>query len=206
MPAVFRQSGYRTLALGKISHYPGGLTGKEWAEGPEEMPGAWESHDGPDTTYPDAWVAAEAVATLKELADQKTPWFFGVGFFKPHLPFAAPKKWHDLHSAGVPDLNPQIAAKPTWPSGWHNSGEFRGNYGHEPGRNPDQDAVYARQLRRAYAAGVSYVDAQVGTVLAALTDLRMEKDTIVVVWSDHGFLLGEHAIWGKHCLLATLQN
>ena len=234
MPAIFRQGGYRTLALGKISHYPGGLTGKEWAEGPEEMPGAWErswipdgpwktpesimhgyangmarkpgksppweSLDGPDTTYPDAWVAAEAVATLKELADQKKPWFFGVGFFKPHLPFAAPKKWHDLHSAGVPDLNPSIAAKPSWPSGWHNSGEFRGNYGHEPGRNPDQDVEYARQMRRAYAAGVSYMDAQVGTVLAAIKDLGMEKDTIVVVWSDHGFLLGEHAVWGKHCL------
>ena len=234
MPAVFRQNGYRTLAIGKISHYPGGLSGKGWAEGPEEMPGAWdrawipngpwktpeaimhgyangtarkpgkspawEAHDGPDETYPDAWVASEAVTTLKELAGQKSPWFFGVGFFKPHLPFAAPKKWHDLHSAGVPDLSSEVAAKPTWPSGWHNSGEFRGNYGHEPGRNPDVDIEYARQMRRAYAAGVSYMDAQVGRVLAALTELGMEKNTVVVVWSDHGFLLGEHAIWGKHCL------
>lgn len=234
MPAVFRQNGYRTLALGKITHYPGGLTGKEWAEGPEEMPGAWErawipngpwktpeaimhgyangtarkpgkspaweSHDGPDETYPDAWVASEAVATLKQLAGQKKPWFFGVGFFKPHLPFAAPKKWHDVHSAGVPDLIQQVAAKPSWPSGWHNSGEFRGNYGHEPGSNLESEGDYARQIRRAYAAGVSYMDEQVGKVLAALTELGLDKDTIVVVWSDHGFLLGEHAIWGKHCL------
>jgi iduronate 2-sulfatase len=234
LPAVFRQQGYHTLALGKITHHPGGLTGANWASGPEELPGAWdrawipqgpwktpeaimhgyanggarqpgksppwEAHDGPDETYPDAWVAAEAVATLKELARQKPPWFFGVGFFKPHLPFAAPKRWHDLHEAGVPDLSPEGAAKPTWPSAWTRSGEFRGNYGHAAGRDPTTDADYARQLRRAYAASVSYMDAQVGRVLTTLRELGLEKDTIVVVWSDHGFLLGEHAVWGKHCL------
>lgn len=234
LPAVFRQNGYRTLALGKITHYPGGLTGKAWAEGPEELPGAWdrcwipdgpwktpeaimhgyanggarrpgksppwEANDGPDDAYPDAWVAAEAVETLKELSTQNQPWFFGVGFFKPHLPFAAPKAWHDLHVAGVPDLSPEASAKPTWPSGWHKSGEFRGNYGHEGGSDPETDPEYARQMRRAYAGSVSYMDAQVGRVLAAVKELGLENDTIVVVWSDHGFLLGEHAIWGKHCL------
>ena len=233
LPAVFRQNGYRTLALGKITHYPGGLTGKDWAEGPEELPGAWdrawipdgpwksplvimhgyangtarqpgesppwEAHDGPDEAYPDAWVASEAIKTLRELAARKQPWFFGVGFFKPHLPFAAPKKWHDLHAMGVPDLEAIVAAKPTWPSGWHGSGEFRGNYGHH-GRDPATDADYARLLRRAYAASASYMDAQVGRVLAALRELGLEQDSIVVVWSDHGFLLGEHSIWGKHCL------
>ncbi len=233
LPALFRQNGYRTLALGKLTHYPGGRTGKDWAEGPEELPGVWdrswipdspwktplaimhgyangaarqsgksppwEAHDGPDEAYPDAWVAAEAIKTLKELAAQKQPWFFGVGFFKPHLPFAAPKRWHDLHAAGVPDLKRDAAAKPTWQSGWHGSGEFRGNYGHA-GRDPDSDAEYARLLRRAYAASISYVDAQVGRVLAALREAGLEDNTIVVVWSDHGFLLGEHAIWGKHAL------
>ncbi len=234
LPSVFRSNGYRTLALGKITHYPGGMTGKDWVEGPEELPGAWdrswvpdgpwktpeammhgyangvarvpgksppwESHNGPDDTYPDAWVAMEAVRTLGELASQNQPWFFGVGFFKPHLPFAAPKKWHDLHSDGVPDLSQAAAAKPTWPSGWHNSGEFRSNYGHEAKRNPDTDIEYARLMRTAYAASMSYMDAQVGRVLTALHELGMEKNTIVVVWSDHGFLLGEHSIWGKHCL------
>ena len=234
LPGLFRSHGYRTLALGKITHYPGNRTGKGWAEGPEELPGVWdrawipdgpwktpeaimhgyangvartpgkspplEAHDGPDEAYPDTWVAAEAVTTLRELAAQAQPWFFGVGFFKPHLPFAAPKKWHDLHAAGVPDLPPAAAARPSWPSGWHRSGEFRGNYGHAPGRDPEFDADYARELRRAYAASVSYVDAQVGRVLAELRRLDLERNTVVVVWSDHGFLLGEHAIWGKHCL------
>ncbi|MBL9201544.1 MAG: sulfatase, partial [Opitutaceae bacterium] len=234
LPATFRAAGYRTIALGKISHYPGGYSGRNWAEGAQELPGAWDrhtiprgpwphaqaimhgyaggagrdpgkspplqNHDGPDESFPDAWVAAEAIATLRELAAQKQPWFFGVGFFKPHLPFAAPKKWHDLHAPGsVPDLPAAAAAKPAWPSGWHASGEFRGNYAHA-GRDPDTDADYARLMRRAYAACASYVDAQIGRVLAALRETGLEQNTIVVVWGDHGFLLGEHAIWGKHCL------
>jgi iduronate 2-sulfatase len=234
LPAWFRQHGYQTLALGKITHHPGGLTGKHWAEGPEELPGAWdrcwipdgpwktpeaimhgyangaarqpgksppwEAFGGPDEAYPDAWVAAAAIATLDQLATEKQPWFFGVGFFKPHLPFAAPKKWFDLHAAGVPDLDPDVAAKPDWPSGWHASGEFRKNYGHPSGRDPETDADYARLMRQAYAASVSYMDAQVGRVLRALREKGLENNTVVVVWSDHGFLLGEHAIWGKHCL------
>ena len=234
LPAIFRQSGYRTLSLGKITHYPGGLTGKDWAAGKAELPGAWdrswvpespwktpqgimhgyanggtrqpgkspawEAPDVPDDAYPDAWVARDAVSTLKELASQKQPWFFGVGFFKPHLPFAAPKRWHDLHAADAHELEPMAAAKPTWPSGWHDSGEFRKTYTHPNGRNPDTDAAYALATRRAYAAAVSYMDAQLGRVLDALKSEGLEENTIVVIWSDHGFLLGEHSIWGKHCL------
>ena len=239
LPAVFRANGYRTLALGKVTHHPGGLTGKHWAEGREELPGAWdrcwipkgpwehaeammhgyangvarrpgksppmEAFDGGDEAYPDAWVAGEATKTLEELAQQQTPWFFAVGFFKPHLPFAAPKKWHDLQSEGIPDLRSEVASKPSWPSTWHASGEFRGNYGHggsanEPEKSPEKSIEYARELRRAYAACVSYSDAQVGKVLDTLRELKLEQNTIVIVWSDHGFLLGEHAIWGKHCL------
>jgi iduronate 2-sulfatase len=234
LPALFRRNGYQSLAIGKLTHFPGGLTGSQWAQGPEELPDAWdrawvpdgpwtspqammhgyalgqartpgvsppwEAHDGPDDAYPDAWVAREAIQTLDHLAKQREPWFLGVGFFKPHLPFAAPRKWHDLHAEGIPDLTPEAAAKPDWPSGWHASGEFRSNYGHPQGKDPYPDADDARLLRRAYAASVSYMDAQVGRLLGALTDLGMAQRTVVVVWSDHGFLLGEHAIWGKHCL------
>jgi iduronate 2-sulfatase len=234
LPAVFAENGYRTLALGKITHYPGGLTGKGWAEGREEIPGVWtrtwmpegpwktpealmhgyangvarqpgksppwEAFEGPDEAYPDAWVAAEAVATLRELAKQQQPWFFAVGFFKPHLPFAAPKRWHDIHGDGVPELNAEAAAQPGWASGWHKSGEFRGNYGHAQGGDPTTNSEYARLLRRAHAACISYMDAQVGRVLDALRTAALEQNTIVVIWGDHGLLLGEHAIWGKHCL------
>jgi iduronate 2-sulfatase len=174
-----------------------------YANGVARQPGKsppMEAFDGTDEAYPDAWVAAEAVTTLRELAQSKQAFFFGVGFFKPHLPFAAPKKWHDLHHGRVPDLPAEAAAKPAWPSGWHGSGEFRGNYGHENRRDPDTDAAYARRLREAYAASVSYTDAQIGRVLRALEESGLADNTLVVIWSDHGFLLGEHAIWGKHCL------
>lgn len=231
LPGWFRQHGYRTLALGKISHYPGGRTGKGWAEGPEELPGvwerawvppdtpwptpqammhgyanggarvpgktpAWEAFDGPDEAYPDAHVAAEAARTLAGLKSSERPWFFAVGFFKPHLPFAAPKRWYEVQDpSAIPA--PAVSDKPEF--GWHASGEFRGNYAHG-GLDPARDAAYARQIRHAYAAATSYVDAQVGRVLEALERSGLADSTLVVVWSDHGFLLGEHAIWGKHCL------
>ncbi len=87
--------------------------------------------------------------------------------------------------------------KPSWKSTWHGSGELRGNYGHIDHRDPERDALYARELRQAYTACVSYMDAQVGQVLDTLHDLKLDSNTIVVIWSDHGFLLGEHAIWAN---------
>jgi len=159
---------------------------------------AIEAGGGDDRLYPDAWVADEAIRRLQDLHDGGNPWLFAVGFFKPHLPFAAPQAWFDLHDPA--DFDPPAnAQRPTWPSGWHNSGEFRGNYGHA-GRDPATDPAYARELRRAYAASVSYMDHQLGRLLAALEELDPQRRTCVVIWSDHGFLLGEHAIWGKHCL------
>lgn len=234
LPATFRQNGYRTLALGKISHHPGGLTGKNWATPPEELPGAWdkawvpegpwahpqammhgyangtprtrkesppfEAFDGPDEAYPDALVARDAIATLEELRTSEQPWFFAVGFFKPHLPFAAPKKYFDLHAKQASSLPAELSSKPTWPSGWHASGELSGGYKHPNGKHPNHDPEYAQKLRQGYAAAVSYFDAQLGKLLDALEAKQMADNTVIILWSDHGFLLGEHAIWGKHCL------
>lgn len=235
LPAWFRNHGYQTLSLGKITHYPGGLTGRGWAEGPEELPDAWdriwvpdspwetpqdmmhgyangvprergvsstwESYDGPDTSYPDGWVAKDAVEVLEELAVASDPWFFAVGFFKPHLPFVAPRKYFDLYDPyDIPE--PDDTNIPASPSSWHASVEMMDNYGQHLG-NPNEDPVYARQLRHAYAAATSYVDVQVGKVLNKLEELGMSDKTIVVIWSDHGFALGEQGIWGKHSLYET---
>lgn len=236
LPSWFRRHGYQTFSLGKITHYPGGLTGENWAEKPEELPGAWdrawvpespwksphdmmhgyangkprdrgespplESHEGSDLSYPDGWVANEAVKRLEELAGEDDPWFFAVGFFKPHLPFAAPQKYFDLYD---PDRIPvpESSAKPSIsPSSWHGSGEMMGNYGHGQD-DPRNDESYARQLRHAYAAATSYVDAQVGRILNSFEDLGLGNNTIVVIWSDHGFALGEQGVWGKHSLYET---
>ncbi|MEX0778605.1 MAG: sulfatase [Balneolales bacterium] len=232
LPAWFRQHGYQTLSLGKITHYPGGLTGESWAEGPEELPGAWdrswipespwetpedmmhgfangqprdrgtsptwESHNGPDTSYPDSWVASEAIDVLDELSQDDDPWFFAVGFFKPHLPFAAPKKYFDLYDQ-VQIPAPEDTAKQPSPSSWHGSGEMMGNYGQHPG-DPRTDKDYANQLRHAYAAATSYVDAQVGRLLDSIGQSNLDENTIIVIWGDHGFALGEQGIWGKHSL------
>lgn len=231
LPVWFRQHGYQTLSLGKVSHFPGGLTGDSWAEGLRELPGAWDrawvpdgpwrtpqdmmhgyadgqpreagvspawqAHDGSDRSYPDAWVAQEAIDVLQGLSDSDEPWFFAVGFFKPHLPFAAPREYFDLHDpANIP--GPEDTDRHPPPSSWHGSAEMMNNYGHVS--DPRSDEAYARRLRHGYAAATSYVDAQVGRLLEALGDLDLNERTIVVVWSDHGFALGEQGIWGKHSL------
>ena len=256
LPAWFRQHGYTTLSLGKVTHHPGGLTGEGWAEGPEELPGAWdhiwvpdspwetpldmmhgyangvprergvspawEAYDGPDEAYPDAWVANDAVEMLKKLVEQDDPWFFAVGFFKPHLPFAAPQKWFDIHDPEhlyVPEDTVRYPVPASWspgigtarvtddgdlvrhpsPSSWHPSRELMNNYGQHPG-HPQNDKDYARLLRHGYAAATSYMDAQIGRVLDVFDQLGLDDNTIVVIWSDHGFALGEQGIWGKHSL------
>ena len=89
--------------------------------------------------------------------------------------------------------------KPDWQSTWHASGEFTNQYYHY-GKDPNVDKEYAEQVRKHYAACVSYVDHHVGEILAKLNETGRDKDTIVVLWGDHGWHLGEHAIWGKHCL------
>ncbi len=233
LPGQFRDHGYRTLSLGKVTHYPGGMTGDGWAEEPEELPGAWdrawvpegspwetpldmmhgyangvprdrgqspawEAYDGPDSSYPDGWVAEGAIKVLEELAETEEPWFFAVGFFKPHLPFAAPKKYYEMNDPErIPE--PHDTVRHPDPSSWHPSNEFFRNYGQHPD-HPDDDRAYARQLRHAYAAATSYVDAQVGQVMEAFDRLGMNGDTILVVWSDHGFALGHNGVWGKHSL------
>lgn len=163
----------------------------------------YEQAEVGDDGYPDGLTARLAVSKLKELADKKQPFFLGVGFFKPHLPFNAPKKYWDLYDeANIPlTPSPRIPEKVNALS-LHESAEFN-QYALGDERasleKPVSDA-YARTLRHAYYAGVSYTDAQVGKVLEALTQLGMDKNTIVVVWSDHGWHLGDYRVWGKHTL------
>ncbi|MEJ7768887.1 MAG: sulfatase [Chitinophagaceae bacterium] len=164
----------------------------------------YESADVADEGYPDGLTAALAVKKLEELAGRKKPFFLGVGFFKPHLPFNAPKKYWDLYDRSKIELTPSPGlSKNVNVESLHESSEFNGGYklGDEKASlsKPVSDD-YARKLRHGYFAGVSYMDAQVGKVLAALKKLGLEKNTIIVLWGDHGWHLGDNRVWGKHTL------
>ncbi|MFM9029417.1 MAG: sulfatase [Opitutaceae bacterium] len=159
---------------------------------------AWESPDVPDERYADGRVAAETIRRLRAAKDRTQPFLIAAGFVRPHLPFSAPKKYWDLHArAAFP-----LAAHPTGPAGAPPYapkpplGELN-NYTPLPER-PPVDEETQRSLIHGYYASTSYVDAQIGSVLDALRELRLEENTIVVLWGDHGFSLGTHGLWTKH--------
>lgn len=145
----------------------------------------------PDEAYYDGRVAAEAVRTLAAVKDK--PFFLAVGFWKPHAPFNAPKKYWDLYDpAKLPPLDP---ARPTGAPdvAFHDSREVLG----APPKQIKPTSEQAREMRHGYFANISYMDAQVGKVLKALDDLKLRDRTAVVFVADHGYHIGEHTLWGK---------
>ena len=157
---------------------------------------AFEGADVPDDTFTDGKVAELAVATLRELSRKKEPFFLAVGLIKPHLPFVSPKKYWDLYDPAKiqlapnkyrPKDAPEYAVLP--------GGELRNYHAVPEGPIPDD---LARQLKHGYYAAISYTDAQVGKLLDELDRLGLRKNTIVVLWGDHGWKLGEHDAWCKH--------
>ena len=156
-----------------------------------------QATDGNDEIYPDGISVNEALHQLDLLATDDRPFFLAVGILRPHLPFGAPKRYHDLYiEAEFSPVN--HTTKPAHRSTWHGSGEFM-KY-NRWGRNPNTDTEFALEVRKAYAACVSYADAQVGKLVAKLKDTGADSNTIIILWGDHGWHLGEHAIWGKHAL------
>jgi iduronate 2-sulfatase len=155
---------------------------------------AWEAADADDGAYVDGKSTNAALVALREL--KNTPFFLGVGFHKPHLPFVAPKKYFDLYDpAKLPLTETPEPPKDSPSIGRHSSFELRTRTG-VPTSGPI-DAETSRKLIHAYAACVSFVDAQVGRLLAELDALGLADNTIVVLWGDHGWHLGEYGIWGK---------
>jgi iduronate 2-sulfatase len=155
-----------------------------------------EAYDVPDTAYRDGQIANLAAAMLRDHAGSQQPFFLAVGFWRPHLPFVAPKKYWDLYQpekismpdpSAAPDNVPDIAL--------HESREIRG-YGLTPkDRDFTEDEI--RHYRHGYFASISFLDAQIGEILNALDESGQADDTIVVFTSDHGFHVGEHSLWGK---------
>ena len=157
----------------------------------------FQSFDGPDTAYPDGLITDEALQQMNSLAKGGKPFFLAVGIIRPHLPFGAPAKCMKPYREAKLPATPH-PKKPVGKTTWHGSGEFM-KYNRWK-RNPNTDAEFAIEVRKHYAACVTYADAMVGRLLARLDELKLRENTIIVLWGDHGWHLGEHAIWGKHAL------
>lgn len=216
LPQHFMKHGYFTQNIGKIYH--------NWRQEIQGDPASWsvpavmhyathgsdkpivkgelppnlasdpkcECRDVSDEAYFDGRIASLAIKSLRERKEADKPFFLAVGFWKPHSPFNAPKKYWDLYDRKK--LSPP--PNPEWPKdapriAWHNSREILGN----PGRKLSPEAVM--EIRHGYLAAITYMDAQIGRVLAELKSLGLDKNTIVVFWSDHGYHLGEQTLWAK---------
>lgn len=158
---------------------------------------AYESADVPDNAYVDGYNTDLSIATLKEMVGKgDKPFFLAMGFNKPHLNWTAPKRYWDLYDPEKIPLATQVSGPKNGAAmGLHAAFELRTRYG-IPKFGPI-DRKLAITLKHAYLACVSYVDAQIGRLLAALEDTGVRDKTIIIVWSDHGWHLGDMGIWGK---------
>ncbi|XP_065191219.1 iduronate 2-sulfatase-like isoform X2 [Sycon ciliatum] len=170
---------------------------------------SWISNEtATDDQVPDGMIALNAISQMHNLSkfNAETPFFLAVGFHKPHLPHFAPKKYFDMYPLEKMDL----PANPNVPKNlpnvtWNNCNEFlsyndsqvEAHMDHFSQEQPLSDA-HTRIHRRAYYATTTFVDAQVGRVLDALDELGLTNDTVVMLWGDHGWHLGENNEWAKH--------
>lgn len=161
---------------------------------------AWESPDVPDEAYADGRTAQRAVQRLHELKSSASPFFLAVGFARPHLPFSVPKRYWDMYDPAklpMPDFERLPEGAPAF------AGKVGGEiaaYKQVPEKvaGADYPDALKRKLIHGYYAGVSYVDVQIGKVLDALDREGLTQNTIVVLWGDHGWHLGDHGVWTKH--------
>ena len=217
LPQHFKQNGYFVQGMGKIFH--GSLDDEpSWSvpwqtpKAPDyavrtELPPkprpnqkngpAFEAGNVADDFYKDGKTANLAVETLRSRKGKPEPFFLAVGFSKPHLPFVSPKKYWDLYDPAKIQLAPNPYHPKDAPEhALTSSGELR-NYIGMPGEGPVVDDL-ARKLKHGYYAAISYTDAQIGKVLDELDRQGLRESTIIVLWGDHGWKLGEHGEWCKH--------
>jgi iduronate 2-sulfatase len=220
LPEHFKRHGYVTQGVGKIYHDPAEMQdAPSWSlpatfnvlakkedyllpenqappDKPQRKMAAAEAADAPDDAYPDGKVADAAAAALGELKTRGQPFFLAVGFRKPHLPFSAPKKYWDLYDrAKIPEPGRETPPQNAPEIALHDWPELRG-YGDVAKQGP-LAREKAMELRHGYYASVSYTDAQVGKVIDELDRLKLTEKTVVVLFSDHGFHLGDSGLWCK---------
>ena len=222
MSQMFIRKGYEAIRIGKIYHYgvprdigtdghddPKSWTRKFNPRGRDKTdeskvfslrPGnyggtlSWLAADGTDEEQTDGIASTEAVKLLKEYADNKKPFFMAVGLYRPHTPFVAPKKYFDLYPT-------EKIVVPTVPKGYLKT--LPRPAALSISRKKDQFNLkdeLARKAMQAYYASITFADAQVGKILAELSASGLDKNTIVVFTSDHGYHMGEHGHWQKTTL------
>ncbi|WP_168433016.1 sulfatase [Pontiella sulfatireligans] len=158
---------------------------------------AVECYDVPDDAYGDGGVANRGVEQLEKLKKSGEPFFLALGFKKPHLPFVAPKKYWDLYDRSALELAPFQHYPEGAPACAETDYVEARTYSGVPQEGVISDSTQ-RELIHGYLACVSYVDAQIGKVLETLRETGLAQDTMVVLWGDHGFHLGDKQLWGKH--------
>ena len=160
----------------------------------------YEAPEVEDSAYPDYKIAQKTIKDLRRFKESGESFFMACGFFRPHMPFYAPKKYWDLYDRDSIEIADNRHLPENAPKLLRGSGEFKsysfGDY------KPNTEAFH-KMMRHGYYACVSYVDQLVGEVLKELETLGLAENTIVVLWGDHGWHLGEHEFWGKH---NTLHN
>ena len=233
LPRHFKANGYTTISLGKVYHHrvkddPDGWSETPWGgtnntHGSQELRRereeankadraagrrqswrgpAYEALDVPDEHFGDGALTVRAIEDMQRLSQTPEPFFLAVGYHRPHLPFACPQKYWDMYPEDTIDLadNP-FAPKDCPPIALHNWGELR-QYFDIPKEGPLSDEM-ARTLIRGYYACCTFIDTQVGMLLDELERLGLREDTIVCLWGDHGWQLGEHGLWCKHSNFET---
>ena len=224
LPGAFRLAGYRTVANGKIFHHTDDSAGQSWSEPPFSLVNGkklshmtffdkesanyiggtknrgpfFESPEVEDDKYIDGQTCQKTIEDLHRLANREQPFFLACGFVRPHLPFYAPKKYWDLYSRNEIELADNRYLPEDAPMSLRGAGEIRSYHDRGVKYNSTE---FHRVARHGYYACVSYTDSLVGRLLASLDELEIRDNTIVVLWGDHGWQLGEHNFWAKNTLL-----
>ena len=205
----FKQNGYETISIGKIYHdADDDLDG--WSKAPYDQTSdfykdrrergiprvayeSWESEE----LLPDAKNVNHALKELERLSRQQQPFFLAVGLHSPHLPFRAPKSdWDKYDPALVPA--PQTTTKQVGAPDWAVVAWEIWNYDNLPPKPGPMPLLEGDRLRHGYLASISFADGLVGKVLDKVSALGLDDNTVVVIWSDHGYKLGDHGGWAKH--------
>jgi iduronate 2-sulfatase len=158
---------------------------------------AWEIADVEDEAYADGRIATGGIKRLREYRKSGEPFFLALGFTKPHLPFCAPRKYWDLYDPATLPM-PERDRLPEGAPGYAGKGLLELNQYEPVPQDPPLTPELQRKLIHGYYAALSYMDAQLGRMLDELDRLQLEENTIVVLWGDHGYHLGDNGLWTKH--------